>query len=315
MRTYLADFFREFSYPQECRLQLLDAYDKILRCPGAIAVLEQLLRDYAATNAPSREHTLLQSEIIAREAGILEDEASFLVYACFSKHLRQLYQAKGIPLNIWQNSMEDLRIKALECKKVKGHWGSFVSGWFTGWFDCTRFALGRLQFEVRNHLQSYGSYRGHGITLDSPEEPVIFVHIPSGSRLPYEEVMDSYKQAYQWYREYHRDGKLVFACHSWLMYDAMPEIAGQNTNTYRFIMDYETVSSHEDPHFEDCWRLFDVPYTGDPSLLPRNGSLRKRYAEYLEAGNLAGVGYGIAIFDGEKILTRKQNSSFSPDPS
>ena len=90
------------------------------------------------------------------------------------------------------------------------------------------------------------------------------------------------------------------------MYDKLPFIAGENSNTYRFIMDYETVMSKEDPEFIDCWRLFDVPYAGDPKALPRNGGLRKRYAEYLEHDGIAGTGYGIAVFDGEKILSRKQ---------
>ena len=303
MREYLKEFFSEFQYPEEAREQLLSDYDKLTNSPKSRELFEQMIQGYEETGTLDKEETLQQAVCAAKEAGVPDDTATFLIFCCLSRHLWELYQQRGISRTVWHDSMYDLLVKAYECKKVKGYWGSFVSGWFAGWFQMIRFALGRLQFEKGQYAASCGPYSGHGITLSSTEDTVINVHIPSGSRLPYEAVLDSYRQAYRWYRDHHRDGKLVFSCWSWLMYDKMPQIAVEGTNTSKFIMDYEIVKSFEDAQFEDCWRLFDVCYTGDPTLLPRNGGLRRRYAEFLEQGGKAGSGYGIAIFDGEKMLT------------
>lgn len=306
MRQYLTNFFTEFSYPNEAIDELLYAYDRIYCCKKAAAIFDLQIASYEATNHVDREETLLKACKAAQLVDIREDQVTFLIYCCFSRHLKYLYKVNGFSMEVWRDTMYDLRIKAQECKTVKGHWGSFVSGWFTEFFNLNRFALGRLQFEIGRFIGNYGEYNAHGVQLKDEKDIIINVHIPSGSRLPYSEVLDSYKKAHQWFCKLRRNGKTVFGCWSWLMYDKMPSIAGEGSNTYAFIMDYETIMSKEDPEFIDCWRLFDVPYSGNPKTLPRNGGLRIRYAEFLEQGGTAGVGYGIAVFDGEKILSRKQ---------
>lgn len=306
MRQYLLDFFTQFAYPAEAIDELLYAYDKLNSCKEAASIFDQQIASYETTNHLDREETLLKACEAACLANVPEDHATFLIYCCFSQHLKHLYQVNSFSLDVWYDTMCDLRIKAHECKTVKGHWGSFVSGWFTEFFNLNRFALGRLQFEIVKFIGTYGEYNAHGVQLKDENDVIINVHIPSGSRLPYSEVLDSYKKAHQWFRTLHKNGKTVFGCWSWLMYDKLPSITGEGTNTYQFIMDYETVMSKEDPEFIDCWRLFDVAYSGDSKKLPRNGGLRRRYAEYLEHGGVAGIGYGVAVFDGEKILSRKQ---------
>ncbi len=304
MKEYIRNFFDIFEYPAEAKEALTSAFDKIYETESAWKYYDELLREYEENDAFQLGHVLNDSTVAAREAGVLDDQGTFLIFCCFSKHLREMYVKRRVDEKVWYDSMCDLRIKAVECKNVKGYWGSFVSGWFGGFFDMTRFALGRLQFEKISYPDDWNPYIGHGISVGAGNV-VVNVHIPSGGRLPYEAVLESYKQAYIWYKDTLRDGKLVIVCSSWLMYDKMPEIAGEGTNTYNFIMDYETVVSYENEPFVDCWRLFDVYYTGDPSVLPRSGGLRRRYAEWLEAGNKAGAGCAVAIFDGEKMITRK----------
>lgn len=306
MRQYLTEFFTLFEYPAEAADELLQAYDQLRCCKDAADIFDQQIAGYEAANHLDREETLLKACEAARLANILEDHATFLIYCCFTRHLKHLYITNNFSMDVWHDTMCDLKIKAQECKTVKGHWGSFVSGWFTEFFNLNRFALGRLQFEIVSFIGSYGEYNAHGVHLKDENDVIINVHIPSGSRLPYSEVLDSYKQAHKWFYKLHRNGKTVLGCWSWLMYDKLPSIAGEGSNTYSFIMDYETVMSKEDPEFIDCWRIFDVPYSGDPKMLPRSGGLRRRYAEFLEQGGTAGIGYGIAVFDGEKMLTCKQ---------
>ena len=58
-------------------------------------------------------------------------------------------------LEIFINSFLDLKYKLEECKLVKGIRGSFVSGWFGGWFNFSLLALGRLQFEKIDFPYNY----------------------------------------------------------------------------------------------------------------------------------------------------------------
>lgn len=306
MRSYLVQFFDVFQYPRDAVNELLTAYDRIAAHEDAYNAFCSQIEKYEESHQIDRDQDLPQAIAAAAPAGVADFHSGFLYYCCCSRHLKELYRARNLPETVWYDSMLDLRIKAYECKAVKGYWGSFVLGWFADFFNLKRFALGRLQFETRNFVADFGGYHGHGICLNTPENMVINVHIPSGSRLPYDQVLDAYRQAYHWFSQYQTNGKLAFACWSWLMYDKLPQIAGENTNTYQFIMDYELLMSQQDADFSDCWRLFDVEYTGDPRVLPRNGGLRKRYAEFLEQGGTAGIGYGIAIFDGEKFLSRRK---------
>ncbi|NLB36646.1 MAG: hypothetical protein GX824_05005, partial [Clostridiales bacterium] len=96
---------------------------------------------------------------------------------------------------------------------------------------------------------------------------------------------------------------VIFCCGSWLLYPAHEFFLPKGSNILRFMHDFEIVRSRETDEFNNAWRVFgryaNLPY----NELPRNTSLRKAYANWLESGNKAGDGYGIFIFDGEKIIT------------
>ena len=72
--------------------------------------------------------------------------------------------------------MMDLKYKLMECKTVKGEWGTFVAPWFDWHYKMKRFALGRLQFEEREW--SGERFEKAGVVVE-PGETVINLHIPS----------------------------------------------------------------------------------------------------------------------------------------
>jgi hypothetical protein len=131
----------------------------------------------------------------------------------------------------------------------------------------------------------------------------IAVHIPSSGPLYYDEVMKSYHRAVEFFKNEFPDGTVIFMCHSWLMYRPMLDFLPATSRIRPFISDYCFVEQTEDPEFEDCWRLFDMEYTGDPSVLPRDASIRRAYAEYLDNGGVPGYGVGIMIMKNGEIIT------------
>ena len=52
-------------------------------------------------------------------------------------------------MDVFDKSLEDMKWKMLECYEIHGVYGNFVGHWYDGFFNLTRFGLGRLQFELR----------------------------------------------------------------------------------------------------------------------------------------------------------------------
>ncbi len=301
MKTELQNFLDQFPYPAEAQTTLLQGLDQILANADASRLLLTPIEAYKGGAAVNFATAIQEAAAAGAAAGVHEYTAQFLLFACLGEPLRLRYKEKGIDASIWYDSMMDLLYKLNECYAVHGVWGTFVAFWFDRFFEMTRFALGRLQFEEATyHLTD--SYSGHGITMKRGEKKVLNVHIPSSGPLYRDDVLDSYRRAYHFYNDLTINGLLPIICESWLLYDRMQEFLSADSNILRFQQDFEIVKSIEIGGFDDCWRIYNINYPGDPALLPRKTSLQRRYADWLAAGGVSGVGYGILWFDGEKVV-------------
>ena len=301
MKIELQNFLNRFPYPAEAKTALLQGLDQILSNADASRLLRTPIDAYkggATVNFPT---AIQEAAAAGTLAGVHEYTAQFLLFACLGEPLRMRYKEKGVDESIWYDSMMDLLYKLNECYAVHGVWGTFVAFWFDRFFEMTRFALGRLQFEETTYYLS-DSYSGHGITMKRDEKKVLNLHIPSGRPLCHNDVLDSYRRAYHFYNDFTINGLLPIICGSWLLYDRMQEFLPADSNIFRFQQDFEIVNRIELGGFDECWRIYNINYPGDPSLLPRNTSLQRRYADWLAAGGVSGTGYGILWFDGEKVV-------------
>ena len=69
---------------------------------------------------------------------------------------------------------------------------------------------------------------------------------------------------------------------------------------------FHIVQRTDNQNYADLWRVFNVCYTeGCLEALPEDTSMRKRLKRHLLAGNKMGDGYGIILFDGERIIGEK----------
>ena len=145
MTEYVLGFMKELDFDNEAVESLYSDMVKIYSNSEARELFEQSIREYDTSvdthHTPFIENADKASELV----GVHKYSAELLLYLCFSKRLREAYIENGIDTDIFYNSMLDLKWKLLECKVVKGIWGSFVAPWFKGFFNLTRFALGRLQ--------------------------------------------------------------------------------------------------------------------------------------------------------------------------
>lgn len=288
MQTYLHNFLQEFRYEQDDIAVLLETYDRIAADKQANACFEEATALYTDHATCDHDRVIALADDAAKITGVHEYTAELLIYMCLTKPLRQRYRERGLSDTIFCETILDLRYKLEECKAVKGVVGSFVAFWFAGFFDLTRFAFGRLQFEV---IPFGETYEKNGKRL-TPDSKVINVHIPrTGTRLDETACEDAYERAKHFFAE-DCGGETAFVCYSWLLYPDNRKILPENSNIVKFMSRYEIISWHIDKTKRDLWRLFD---TDESNLdrLPTDTSARRAYVTHIKNGGKLGCGYGV----------------------
>lgn len=288
MKNYLNNFMVQCSYLDTDREFLLSAFDKIQSNENAKSEFERLVKVYEGNiHCDYYKEILVPAQNAGKLVGVHPYTSGLLIFMCMTKHLKELYIERGIDIEIYNNSVLDLRYKLEECKAVRGVIGSFVAWWFPGFFDLTRFTLGRLQFEV---VKFEHNYNKNGIVL-TPDSKVINVHIPrTGTPMDKEGCDKAYEMAREFFKsEVGENGH--FICHSWLLYPEHANILPKHTNVYRFFSEFD-VFEYADNEGEDLWRLFDTEER-NPDRLPTNTSMRRNYVEHMKKGGLVGWGLGV----------------------
>lgn len=294
----IANTMERLGFPSEAVASLQAACDRILAEPKAQVWIEQaktLLFDGA------EKEFLVPLEKLALVSDVDRRTSDMVFLLLCIELLKERYAVEGLPEELLWNTMMDLRYKLMECMQIHGVWGTFVTSWYGNFYRLGRFALGRLQYEKKPFRFEEGMcYRG----LVRAGDLVLHTHIPSSGPLLYEDVMDSLRRAYDFYREDLREGKLVFDCSSWLLYPPyFKTVFAEGSNLHRFGSLFDVIQEKEDTEYADFWRVFGLPYS-DENLLaaPTDTSLRRRMKDYLLSGGKMGSGYGVILFDGEKII-------------
>ncbi len=222
---------------------------------------------------------------------------------CAAEQLLKNYREKGLSDELFYDHMVDLRCKLIECRECRGCWGTFVGGWFHGQYEMDRFQFDRFQFELRELDQKYdGTVLSNGRVLHTGDKYLNF-HIPSmGVPLTDEIRMSSYAKAAEFYKDAFGDGPALFGCSSWLLYGKYLDILPEKSNMRKFILDFELIGQWEHEKFYDAWRVFDRFADLPADQWPRNTSMRRAFAEYVEAGNKTGGGFGVIQFENGKII-------------
>lgn len=295
MKTYALSFMTEIGFDDEAIKALSSDLERMLAEPESKAIIEKQVALYETDVNRNYGEILSEIDKAAEIAGVHKYSAELMIFILFSKHLRALYRERGISDRIWFDSMSDLKWKLWECKAVKGSWGSFVAGWFPGFFNLTRFALGRLQFEI---VEFDGEYEKDGKKLKKGDK-VVNVHIPRTlTPLDKKSRDDAYAQAAEFFREMTDGAPIAFVCSSWLLYPEAEKILPAHSNIRGFMADYDIIRSKvdEEGDYHNMWRLFDMDFTGDFTDYPEDSSLRRAYKKFLLDGNRTGSGYGVFFY-------------------
>ncbi|MBQ7032479.1 MAG: DUF5596 domain-containing protein [Clostridia bacterium] len=219
-------------------------------------------------------------------------------------YMEENYKKYNIDKGIFRDTAANISYKVNECKNVYG-----VVGVFTSWFfleqELNLFALGRLQYNFRTY--ECNDYQWGDYTLRKGDS-VYSCHIPSSGPLKEEDCILSFKKAYEFFDGAKlKCGILPILCQSWLLYPPYIEkVYDKNSNLKKFAKMFDVVRQIDAGRkFDDCWRVFNTSYKGSSKGLPDDTRLRQNMISYIDNYGVFGIGEGIILFDGEKIVNRE----------
>ncbi len=291
MKTYLKDFFEVCEYAEPDAVFLTNVYEKIMNNEETAEIWHRAVSIYSENMNCDFKEILLLADQAADLLGIHKYTAELLILICLTQNLKKEYAQRGMDMKIYRDTILDLKYKTEECKLVKGIVGTFVAEWFFKFFDMTRFALGRLQFQITEFGHEYEK---DGIRL-TPQSKVIDTHIPRSLQpLTPQSCDEAFTLAKDFFKEDIGD-ICVFVCHSWLLYPEHKTMLSPKSNVYRFMSQFDILESGISKSKGDLWRLFDTDEK-DPEKLPADTSLRRAYIERLKNEGNVGWGFGVLIF-------------------
>lgn len=298
MREFLNKLMKELDFPDEAQRYLEKVnmqLDENIR-NDFLQMVHQFMKEDSRTSLSVLSEKL---DDIAAKVHFSNYTLHLLFLMYCAQPLMDYYKKQDIPLDIYWNSMRDLTYKLLECKEVYNIWGTFVIEWFEGFYRRQRFGLGRFQYE--KIAFPFDEYK-KGDTTIMKGDTVYNIHIPSSGSMPKELRMDSYRKAYAFYRNEMEGKPMAIVCHSWLLYPGNRSIFPPHSNLLDFMNDFDIIKSETSDEFSHAWRIFGKKYNGSTEGLPKKTSLQRAFLDWIERGNPVGNGFGVLLFDGEKIV-------------
>lgn len=300
---YITEFMKKIGFPIEAQNEFLRIEARLDNEKEFGTEIDNLVNEYMYSDKSDlRKYLDITSNILTKKYNENEYTLHEIFLLNCTEILFERYKQSNISETIFWDTMSDLKYKLMECIECEHVWGTFVAGWNDGFFKMKRFALGRFQYEPNIFTHKGGYLTKCGYRIEEGDKIYGF-HIPSsGVSLTDEIRLDSYKKAYNFYKDELNGGPLVLCCGSWLLYPKHKEFLPSNLNIIKFMDDFEIISEGIDESFHNDWRIFGHWTEYPLEQWPEDTALRKAYKTWLMNGNTAGDGYGVIIFDGEKIL-------------
>ena len=299
IKRNVSDLMIKLGYPEDAQKDFANALDRIAADRVATAWLKHLVAQHDADMNCNYNQMMSDIRVLGDTLGIHNYTSDMLLFLALGEKLRERYIEKGIDEKLYYTAMNDLRCKLEECRLVHGINGTFVAFWYPGFFQMTRFAFCRLQFEV---IQLKKDYEVGGISLPVGTK-FLNMHIPkTGTRLDHDEVLESYRQAAAHFADQLEGQPIVFTCNSWMLDTWHTTVLSPTSNMIAFYNDFKIVETGFYKDYSSVWRIFDKQYDGDVDALPTDSTLRRAYAERIRRGEPTGYSRGIFIWKDGQII-------------
>ena len=295
----IRDICEILGFDEESVLCFEEACSKIYASSEASECLELARQEMFAGSEIFKE----KLPLISDAAGVHRYTSDMVFWLSCAQPLREIYEKEGLTDELCLDALRDLLYKNRECLKVYGVPGTYTQ-WFQKFFTLERFTFGRLEYDVKVwEMEDYKDYLTAG-------DRVFGCHIPSSGPLTPGAVMDSVKRLYDFAKKKDmlKDGKLAISCATWLIYPPMVELLDEDSNIRKFhdIFDMIIVNHREENPYSSLDWVFYKKYDGPESLktMPEDTKLQRILKKFYLEGGTQGVGMGMIIFDGERIVNK-----------
>ena len=286
-------FCEKIGFPAEATDYFCELEAKLLSDPEIRQMMRDARDNFCIEPRENEEYKEILAAV-AEKTQVHPYSVDMLHVLLCAKMLRYGYRMRGIDEEIYWDTMVDIRCKLNECKKMYGIWGTAAHSWYRGIMQMRTIKLGRLEYEQRPF--TYDDYRDYAKTGDI----VLGMHIPSCGPLTYEEAIDSLKKAYKFYGY---TGNMVVNCGTWMIDPKHVEhVFPKDSNLARFASLFDIVKREDTPTQYHFWRIFYCDPSTPIDELPQDTTLQRNFVRYFKEGNIMGVGFGVIVFDGEKII-------------
>lgn len=201
-----------------------------------------------------------------------------------AKRVKSRYDEAGISDEIYCSTMSDIKIW---CEN-NGNKGLKNYGWLSNHVKFGLFRLGRLQFQLYECKNKTLLYKKLPFSYG---ENLIYVHIPQGEKLNYDECIKSFRTAGEFFKKHFPDYNYkYYFCESWLLYEGNRDFMKADSNILKFSSLFSHVYSVkiDEQAIERIFgkrKLFKKCY-------PEKTSLQKSAKAYMQKGGKLGVGIG-----------------------
>ena len=293
-KEQMTDLMETIQLPEEGIRQLLDAREQLEK-EGHWDVIVQTAEQVMTADGELSVLTKTLAKTEGREEtfGVNRYLLDALMLFCCWEEVKVRYEKQGLPMDVFDKSLEDMKWKMLECYEIHGVYGNFVGHWYDGFFNLTRFGLGRLQFELRP-FEGKEDCEVDGVQIH-PGDTVINMHIPSAGPMKPELLDDAFARAEVFFKEHFPKDYTVFGVESWLIDPDLVRILPEG-NMKAYADRFHLVAAEKsETIFPDGWRVFGAEWKKKPEELPRKTGLQRAIADYLQQGGKLGSGYGIFV--------------------
>ena len=293
-KEQMTDLMATIQLPEEGIRQLLDAREQLEKeghWDAIVQTAEQVMTADGELSVLTK--TLAETEGREETFGVNRYLLDALMLFCCWEEVKMRYEKQGLPMDVFDKSLEDMKWKMLECYEIHGVYGNFVGHWYDGFFNLTRFGLGRLQFELRP-FEGKEDCEVDGVQIH-PGDAVINMHIPSAGPMKPELLDDAFARAEVFFKEHFPKDYTVFGVESWLIDPDLVRILPEG-NMKAYADRFHLVAAEKSEMiFPDGWRVFGAEWKKKPEELPRKTGLQRAIADYLQQGGKLGSGYGIFV--------------------
>lgn len=284
----MKEVLKELLFPVEAQKEILYCYELLADNREFQDLLKSAEQAYRKNGTLDYEKMSAEAGALSEKTGVKGSIGSLLFFLSLCPAAKNFYDKKGLGRALYLDTFYDLTMKAAECKKLQGIWGTTTS-WFGRFFDLTRFKFSRLEFEGYEISFDYMNFK--------KGDKGVNIHIPEDGPLCRDQCLASYRMASEFYHKLQKDGKILFMCSSWLLAEEIAEFMPAQSNILKFAADFDIISVRKEKGFPDGWRVFGADYTKSPDQLPRSTSLQRGYADYLVSHEFTSVPLGAFLYD------------------